>query len=413
MKERTDLTIYNIKEIVTPTPPYPKKGELIKEISVINNGGLAIKKGRFIDISTSEKIRDLYKGDREIDLKNKSIVLPAFVESHTHLIFGGSREEEFLLRLEGKDYLNILKEGGGIKKTKKDTLSLNEKTLIKNTIEKLNLGISYGIATFNIKTGYGIDLEKELYILNVINKIKEKYFKNIVPSLLLHLMPDSKSKEEFLKELTNCLNFIIEKKLSNHFDIFIEKGAFDFEISDEILEIVKKLGFNISLHIDQFNNIDGAKLGIKYKVNSVSHIDLTKKEDLIEFGEKNIVGIIFPLERLIFSREGKRGREVIDLGVPVSISTDFNPGTSPSLNFPLIISLSIIREGLTVEEAINASTINSAYALGLDKEIGSIEVGKRANFLIFSLDSYKKIPYFVGMNFIKYVIINGEVKRVV
>ncbi|HON83990.1 MAG TPA: amidohydrolase family protein, partial [Caldisericia bacterium] len=169
----------------------------------------------------------------------------------------------------------------------------------------------------------------------------------------------------------------------------------------------------ISLHIDQFNDINGVDLAIKYNANSVSHIDLTKEEKLYTLGKKNIVGIIFPLERLIFSKEPKRGREIIDSGVPLSISTDFNPGTSPSLNFPLIISLSVIRESLTVEEAINASTINSAYALNLSDEIGSIERGKRADLIIFELDSFKKIPYFVGMNFIKYVIINGEVMKIV
>jgi len=413
MKESVDLLIYNIKEIVTPEPPYPKKGKTLKDILVINNGAIAIKNGEIYDFSTNEKIRDLYRGDSEIDLKNENIVLPGFIDPHTHLIFGGSREEEFLLRLQGVSYLEIQKRGGGINKTRKDTFLISQEKLIEETRKKLNSGISYGITTFEIKSGYGLDIDKELTLLEIINKLREESFVKIIPTFLLHLLPEDEDKNIFLKKLFDILPYIIEKNLSQNIDIFIELGAFDLDIGDKILERGKNLGFNISLHIDQFNNIGGADLAIKYNVNSVSHIDLTDEEKLYEFGEKNIVGIIFPLERLIFSREPKRGREIIDSGVPLSISTDFNPGTSPSLNFPLIISLSIIREELTIEEAINSSTINSAYALKIHNEVGSIEKNKRADLLIFDLDSYKKIPYFVGMNFIKYVIINGEVKRVV
>ena len=413
MKESVDLLIYNIKEIVTPEPPYPKKGKSLKDILIINNGAIAIKNGKIYDFASNEKIRDLYRGDSEIDLKNENIVLPGFIDPHTHLIFGGSREEEFLLRLQGVSYLEIQRKGGGINKTKKDTFIIPQEKLIEETRKKLNSGISYGITTFEIKSGYGLNIDKELTLLEIINKLREENFVKIIPTFLLHLLPEDEDKNIFLKKLFDILPYIIEKNLSQNIDIFIELGAFDLEIGDKILERGKNLGFNISLHIDQFNNIGGADLAIKYNVNSVSHIDLTDEEKLYEFGEKNIVGIIFPLERLIFSREPKRGREIIDSGVPLSISTDFNPGTSPSLNFPLIISLSIIREELTIEEAINSSTINSAYALKIHNEVGSIEKNKRADLLIFDLDSYKKIPYFVGMNFIKYVIINGEVKRVV
>ncbi|MGC8943708.1 MAG: imidazolonepropionase [Caldisericia bacterium] len=413
MKENVDLLIYNIKEIVTPEPPYPKKENSIKNVLILNDYAIAIKNGRFYDISSNEKIRDLYESNQEIDLKNENIVLPGFVEPHTHLVFGGSREDEFLLRLQGVSYLEIQKKGGGIRKTKKDTFLIPKEKLIDESKKRLDIGMNYGITTFEIKSGYGLELDKEIYLLEIINKLKEESKVKIVPTFLLHLLPENEDLNFFLNKLFNLLPLIKEKNLTDNIDIFIEKGAFDIETSDKILNKVKNLNFNIFLHIDQFSDINGANLAIKYNVNSVAHIDLTKEEKLYEFGYKNIVGIIFPLERLIFSKERERGREIIDAGIPLSISTDFNPGTSPSLNFPLIISLSVIREGLTVEEAINASTINSAYALNLHNEIGSIEKGKRADLIIFELDSYKKIPYFVGMNFIKYVIINGEVNRIV
>lgn len=413
MKEKVDLLIYNIKEIVTPEPPYPKKEKSIKNILILNDYAIAINNGKFYDIASNEKIRDLYESNQEIDLKNENIVLPGFVEPHTHLVFGGSREDEFLLRLQGISYLEIQKKGGGIRKTKKDTFLIPKERLIDETKKRLKIGINYGITTFEIKSGYGLELDKEIFLLEIINKTKEESKVKIIPTFLLHLIPENEDLNIFLDKLFNILPLIKEKKLTNNIDIFIEKGAFDIETGDKILNKAKKFNFNIFLHIDQFSDINGADLAIKYNVNSVSHIDLTKEEKLYEFGYKNIVGIIFPLERLIFSKERDRGREIIDAGIPLSISTDFNPGTSPSLNFSLMISLSVIREGLTVEEAINASTINSAYALNLHNEIGSIEKGKRADLVIFELDSYNKIPYFVGMNFIKYVIINGEVNRIV
>jgi len=413
MKEKVDLLIYNIKEIVTPEPPYPKKEKSIKNILILNDYAIAINNGKFYDIASNEKIRDLYESNQEIDLKNENIVLPGFVEPHTHLVFGGSREDEFLLRLQGISYLEIQKKNGGIRKTKKDTFLIPKERLIDETKKRLKIGINYGITTFEIKSGYGLELDKEIFLLEIINKTKEESKVKIIPTFLLHLIPENEDLNIFLDKLFNILPLIKEKKLTNNIDIFIEKGAFDIETGDKILNKAKKFNFNIFLHIDQFSDINGADLAIKYNVNSVSHIDLTKEEKLYEFGYKNIVGIIFPLERLIFSKERNRGREIIDAGIPLSISTDFNPGTSPSLNFSLMISLSVIREGLTVEEAINASTINSAYALNLHNEIGSIEKGKRADLVIFELDSYNKIPYFVGMNFIKYVIINGEVNRIV
>lgn len=412
MINSVDLLIYNIREIVTPIGIPPKKGKFLNEIEVINNGAIAINEGKIVDVLRTNEIKDLYKGEVELDLKNENIVLPGFVDPHTHLIFGGSREEEFLKRLLGYSYLDIQKSGGGIKKTKNDTFSIPEEKLIEETKKRLMIGSSYGITTFEIKSGYGLEIDKEIKLLKLINRIKSEEKLEIVPTFLLHLIPEGESNEIFIKKVVKeTLPYLKRENLTSFLDIFVEDGAFTKDLADEIIGEAKKLDFYISLHVDQFNNIGGIELALKYNVKSVSHIDLTKKDDLILIGEKDIIGIIFPLERLIFSREPKRGREVIDLGVPISISTDFNPGTSPSLNFPLILSLAMIREGLTIEEAINSSTINSAYALNLHNEIGSIEKGKRADLVIFELDSYKKIPYFVGMNFIKYVIINGEVKK--
>jgi len=410
MKESVDLIIYNIGEIVTPIDSNLKKGRELSELKVIKNGGIAIKNGKIEYVSKSEEILDRYEGKNILNLNNENVLLPGFVDPHTHLIFGGSREEEFLTRLKGESYLNIQKKGGGIYKTQKDTINLVDK-LFEITNERIKIGNYYGILSFEIKSGYGLYLDSEIELLKIIYELKRVSRSKIISTFLLHLVPNGVERRSFLRDVIKILPEIKNKNLIDFIDIFIEEGVFSVEESEEILELSQKLGIGITLHIDQFNNLGASKLALKYNVKSLSHLDLTKDDEIDLIKHKKIVGIIFPLERFIFNREEKRGRKLIDMGLPISISTDFNPGTSPSLNFLLILSLSLIREGLSVEEAINASTINSAYALGLEKEIGSIEIGKRADLLIFSLKSYKEIPYYVGMNFIKYVIINGEVIR--
>lgn len=412
MKENCDLLIYNIKELITPFDSNLKRGEDLRKLKIINNGGVAIKDGKILSVSTSEEILDLYESHNKLNLNNENILLPGFVDPHTHILFGGSREEEFLLRIQGENYLSIQKKGGGIYKTQKDTTSLSEEDLIKITKDKILTANSYGILTLEIKSGYGLYLEEEIKLLKIIKKLKEEVKSKIISTFLLHLIPKDLDRKTFLNEVKNILPKLKNENLLDFIDIFIEDGAFSKEDAIEILEETQELGILVSLHIDQFNNLGASSLALKYNIKSLSHLDLTTDTELEKLKEKETIGIIFPLERFIFKREEKRGRKLIDMGIPLSISTDFNPGTSPSLNFPLIISLSLIREGLTIEEAINSSTINSAYALNLQNELGSIEVGKRADFVILSLNSIKEIPYYIGMNFVKYVIINGEVIKV-
>lgn len=413
MKDSTNLLIYNIKEIVTPFDSNFKKGKDLKELKIIENGGIAIKDRKILCVSTTEEVLDRFESQNKLDLKNENILLPGFVDPHTHILFGGSREEEFLLRIQGESYLSIQKKGGGIYKTQKDTTSLSEDELIKLTKDKILTANSYGILSLEIKSGYGLYIDKEIELLKTIKKLKNEIKSKIVSTFLLHLVPKDLDKKIFLYKVKTVLSKLKNEDLLDFIDIFVEEGAFSKEDAIEILEEAQKLGIYFSLHIDQFNNLGASSLALKYNnIKSFSHLDLTKDSELEALKERDVIGIIFPLERLIFRREERRGRKLIDLGIPLSISTDFNPGTSPSLNFPLIISLSLIREGLTIEEAINCSTINSAYALNLQNEVGSIEIGKRADFVIFSLKSFKEIPYYVGMNFVKYVIINGEVIKV-
>lgn len=411
MREVVDLLIYNIKQIVTPSNSNLKKGKELSNVKIFENSAIAVKDGLIFDLSSTEEILDKYDSKNKIDLENSHILLPGFIDPHTHLIFGGSREEEFLLRIKGESYLTIQKRGGGIYKTQKDTFELREEDLVDLGLKRIKIGNLYGILTFEIKSGYGLEIENEIKLLKIIKKLKEISKSKIVSTFLLHLLPKNQNKNSFLKEVIDVIPQLKKENLLDFIDIFIEDGAFLPEDAVQILEVCDNLEIPISLHIDQFNNLGASSLVLKYNIKSLSHLDLTKEQELENLSKKDFVGIIFPLERLIFKRKEGRGRELIDYGIPISISTDFNPGTSPSLNFPLILSLSIIREGLTIEEAINASTINSAFALNLEKEFGSIEKGKIANFIIFSLNDYKEIPYYVGMNFIKYVIINGEVIR--
>ncbi len=410
MKEHASLLIINASEIVTPEGNVPKKGESLKELKVIKNGGIAIKDGKIIDVGENERIRDLYIGEKEIDLSYESIVLPSFVEAHTHLVFGGTREEEFLMRLSGTSYLEIQRMGGGIYSTVRETKSLEEDKLIERALSFIEKGETYGISTFEIKSGYGLYIEDEIRILKIIKEVKKRN-KDIISTFLLHLPPEGIDRSAYFKKAIENLKFIKDKELSLFVDIFVEKGAFSKEEAYTFLSEAKKLGFKTSMHVDQFNNIGGIDVAIELNLNSVSHLDKTDTESLKELAKKDIVGIIFPTERMFLLKEGKLGRRVADSGIPLAISTDFNPGTSPTINFYLVLSLSVIREGLSIEEAINASTINPAFALSIHEDKGSIEKGKSANLQILSLKTYKLIPYFFGMNYLKYLIKNGEVKH--
>ena len=410
MKEKVDLTIINASEIITCKGNVPKKGEELKNLSIIKNGGIAIDKGRILDVGESERIRDRFTGKREIDLKNESIVLPGFVESHTHLVFGGTREEEFLMRLSGASYLEIQKRGGGIYSTVRATKSLEEDKLIERALSFIEKGEKYGISTFEIKSGYGLYIEDEIRILKIIKEIKKRN-KDIISTFLLHLPPEGVKRSTYFKKVIENLKLIKDEELSDFVDIFVEKDAFSKEEAYIFLSEAKKLGFKTSMHVDQFNNIGGIDVAIDLNLNSVSHLDKTDKESLKELSKKDTVGIIFPTERMFLLKDGKLGRRVADSGVPLAISTDFNPGTSPTINFYLALSLSVIREGLSIEEAINASTINPAFALSIHEDRGSIEKGKLANLQILSLKTYKLIPYFFGMNYLKYLIKDGEVKH--
>lgn len=409
MKEKVDLLIFNASEIVTPEGSAPKKGEDFKKIKVIKNGGIAINKGRIFDIGESERVRDLYSGKRKIDLKNEHIVLPAFVESHTHLVFGGTRENEFLMRLSGISYLEIQKRGGGIYSTVRATKLLKDKELLERALSFIEMGNLNGISTFEIKSGYGLEIKDELRILRVIKMIKERY-KHIVSTFLLHIPPQGTDRRAYIEDAIETLSIIKDEKLSQFVDIFVENGAFTKDEAYKFLSRAKELGFKITMHVDQFNNIGGTDVALELNVNSVSHLDVTERETLKEMGRRDIVGIVFPTERFFLLKEGKLSRRVSDSGVPLALSTDFNPGTSPTINFYITLSLSVIREGLTIEEAINASTINPSFALSIHNERGSIEKGKMGDLQVLSLKSYREIPYFFGMNFLKYLIINGEVK---
>jgi len=410
MREHASLLIINASEIVTPEGNVPKKGESLKELKVIKGGGIAIKDGKIVDVGESERIRDVYSGEKEIDLSGESIVLPSFVEAHTHLVFGGTREEEFLMRLSGVSYLEIQRKGGGIYSTVRATKSLEDAKLIERALSFIEKGETHGISTFEIKSGYGLYIEDEIRILKIIKEVKKRN-KNIISTFLLHLPPKGIKRSTYFKKAIENLKFIKDEELSDFVDIFVEKDAFSKEEAYTFLSEAKKLGFKTSMHVDQFNTIGGIEVAIELNLNSVSHLDKTDTESLKELAKKDIVGIIFPTERMFLLKEGGLGRRIADSGVPLAISTDFNPGTSPTINFYLVLSLSVIREGLSIEEAINASTINPAFALSIHENTGSIEKGKSANLQILSLKTYKLIPYFFGMNYLKYLIKNGEVKH--
>ncbi|MFQ5863527.1 MAG: imidazolonepropionase, partial [Candidatus Brocadiales bacterium] len=392
----------------------PKRGTQMDDLGVIHNGALAIKDGRLVDIGPSDEIEKRYVVDalERIDVSGK-VVMPGFVDPHTHAVFGGSREEELELRLEGESYLNILKGGGGILSTVRATreLSLEDLTgACKPYIDKMLL---HGTTTAEIKSGYGLSLDEELKILGTIELLDERHPLDIVPTFLgAHAVPEEfkDNKNGYVEEVLSMLPRIKEKSHAKFCDVFCDEGAFSLEDSRAILTRARDLGFGIKLHACEFKDLGGAFLAAELGTTSVDHLDNVGEDGIKTLAKSNIIGVLLPGVPFFLGQKNQvQARRMVELGLPIALGTDFNPGSCPTVSMQMILSLACLAMGLTSEQAICASTINAAHALGLGHHVGSLELGKRADVIVLGIPSYKHIPYQFGINHVDVVIKAGKV----
>lgn len=388
-----------------------KKGKDFSELEVLTSHAIIVENDLIKDIIPNQSIKNF--SDYEIfDLKNK-IILPGLVECHTHTAFAGSRADEFKMKLDGVHYEEIASQGGGILKTVNAVRNISLTDLVELIKPRIDEFISQGITTLEIKSGYGLNFENEIKLLHGIKILDELYPIDIVPTFLgAHTFPKEfrVNHQVYIEEIINkMIPHIAKNNLAEFCDAFCETSAFSSEEVDLIFSAAKKHGLKLKLHTEQFNNIGGLDVALKHNAISVDHLEVLKEPDIGKLADSDVVCDLLPGVSFFLNYQFAPARKLIDAGAVVALSTDYNPGSSHILNLHLIMQLAALKMQLKAEEIINAVTINAAKSLGRNDSIGSIEIGKKADFSIFNTEEYPDIIYNVGRNLNCMTIKNGEV----
>lgn len=412
------ILIKNANEVITLKGDRkgPRTKEAMKEIGIIKNGSILIDQDQIVAVGTLEEIQrehpHLTMDAEVIDAVGK-VVMPGLVDCHTHLVHGGTRENEFNMRLNGSTYMEIMNAGGGIHSTTKSTRQASFEELYEKTYNHLNEFLKYGVTTVEAKSGYGLDWENEKKQLEVAKKLQETHVIDVVSTFMgAHAVPiDYKGREdEFVDIIINeMLPKVAEESLAEFNDVFCEKGVFTPEQSRKILEAGKLYGLTPKIHADEIEPYEGAELAAEVGAISAEHLLVASDEGIRKMAEAGTIAVLLPGTAFFLRAPFARGRLMIDEGVPVAISTDFNPGSSPTISLPFIMNLACMNMGLTLEEVLTATTVNAAYAINRGDQIGSLEKGKKADILVLNVANYKQLQYYYGMNHTHLVVKNGKV----
>lgn len=408
------LFIRNISQLVTCSGYTAKKGAEMSELAIIEDGAVVVENGIITHVGTTEDVlREINENDYQIlEAKGKS-VLPGFVDSHTHFVFGGYREEEFSWRLRGDSYMSIMERGGGIVNTMKATRESSMQELKDSARKRLDEFLTMGVTTVEGKSGYGLDVQTELKQLKVMTELDKEHPVDIVSTYLgAHAVPtEYKGRtDEFVDYLIKEGLTSITSDLNVSFcDVFCEKGVFSIEQSERLLLAAHEKGFQLKLHADEIVQLGGAELAAKLKAVSADHLLHASDEGIKLLAQNDVVATLLPITAFSLKEPYARGRDMIDAGCAVALASDLNPGSCFSSSIPLLFALACIYMKLSPEEAVTALTINGAAAIGRADSIGSIDVGKKADLILLQYPSYKFLPYHIGMNIVETVIKNGTV----
>ena len=412
-----NLIIFGANELITMNTTYgaPIIGEDMSNLSIINDGAIAIKDDRIIFTGSTDELLSRYnieKIETKIDASNK-LVTPGFVDPHTHIIFDGTRENELSLKLEGKTYLDILKEGGGILKTVRDTRKASIEKLVLNGKKILDQMLSYGTTTIETKSGYGLTTESEIKLLKAVKTLNSEHCIDIIPTFLgAHAIPVEyqNNPEEYVDLIiTEMIPAIAKENLAEFCDVFCEEGIFSIEQTRKILHAAKRYGLQPQIHVDEIIDTNGAMLAAEIIAVQAGHLLKSNEDGLKAMAEANVIATLLPATPFCLMLDTYApARRMIDLGVPIALATDLNPNCWTS-SMQMIITLACYNMRLSPAEALTASTINSACAIQRQDEIGSIEVGKKADLTIFDVPNYQFLPYQFGVNLVSEVIKNGRI----
>ena len=366
--------------------------------------------GRSRAVGPSDEI-EKNVGDAEIVDARWRVVMPGFVDAHTHLVFAGNRLDDFERRARGETYEQIAKAGGGIWSTVEKTRAASELDLLTQAKKHANWFLRCGTTTVEAKSGYGLTVEDELKILRVMRQLKKEVPLEIVPTFLgAHAVPRELSPDEYLDVVvTEMLPRVTAEKLAEFCDVFCERGYFDIDQSRKILSAAKKVGLSLRGHVDQLTNSGGAKLMAEMGATTADHLEQTDEQGIAALKKANVQPVLLPGSvYALGSSRYPRAREMIEAGLAVVLATDFNPGSSPTPSMPMVLSLACTQMKMSPAEAITASTINAAYSLNRGDRIGSLESGKLANFVIFDCEDYRELAYWFGIPQTHSVYVRGE-----
>ncbi|MFP3898541.1 MAG: imidazolonepropionase [Dehalococcoidia bacterium] len=395
----------------------PTTGTDMDDVGIISNGAVAIEDGRIVAVGETDQVSASF-ADAEtiIDAANKT-VMPGFVDCHTHLVFAGSREDEFVHKIKGRSYLEIMASNGGILSTvEKTTQQLaSPDALLERAQGFLRKMLAYGTTTAEIKTGYGLSPESELGMLKVIAALKDSQPVDIVSTFLgAHALPREYQdrREDYVRLVLDMLDRVKAESLAEYCDVFVEVGAFSPSEAGTILQKAKEHGLKPKLHAGEFHDIGGVELGVELGAVSIDHLDHISETGMQLMAETRTVGVLLPgVPFHLMSDKYAPARKLIAAGVPIALATDFNPGSCPTLSMQMIIALACRQMKMTPAQAISAATINAACALDRAHEVGSIEVGKKADIVLLDVPNHRQLPYWFGMNLVERVIKAGVVVK--
>jgi imidazolonepropionase len=416
---KADLIVHGARQLVTITSPKgPRRGSSLEQLEIIEDGAVAVQGDRIALVGrTSDVLAQAGEAARLIDASGK-VVLPGFVDPHTHVVFAGDRAAEFEKRLQGTPYMEILAAGGGIMNTVRATREASLEDLVRQSRSRLDRMLAHGTTTVEAKTGYGLDTDNELKMLEAIRLLDQSHPVDLIPTFLgAHAVP-----VEYQGRADEYVDLVIEEMLPAleregylraekplFCDVFCEEGAFSVEQSRRILKRAKDLGMGLKIHTDEFKSLGGTALAVELGATSADHLACTTEEEIALLADSDTIGVLLPGTPFGLAEDHySPARKMIDAGVAVALATDLNPGTCYCESMPFIQALACRQMGMTPAETIVASTINAAFAIGRGHDVGSLEVGKKADLIILDVADYRHLAYRFGTNPVQAVIKAGR-----
>ena len=414
MAVEIDLLIRDGQVVTAAHGTCPVRGRDMQELEVIERGWVACAGERIAAVGPRASVEnqvEVTSRTQVIDAQGK-VVTPGLIDPHTHLIFGGSREDEFYLRARGADYMEIMEAGGGILSSVRATRSASLEELVASGRQRLQWMLQMGVTTVECKSGYGLDLQTELKQLEAVRILQQEQPVELVPTFLgAHAWPPEYegNQEGYVGFLVDTvLPAVREQGVAEYVDVFTEKGGFSVEQSRRIFQRAVELGFSLRVHADEMHTLGGAELAAELGMASADHLLMVSGQGISALAESDVMPILLPGTAFSLRKPYAPARKMLEAGLPLALATDFNPGSCPTANLVLVMSLACLYMAMTPEEVFNAVTINAAHSLGGSSRLGGREPGKQADVVIFGVDDYKKVPYFIGVNLVETVIKAGR-----